>query len=65
MMCKELGDGSVAIDEGNGKVNKKNDGGAGDKRNWMGTVQLWNSDSDNVDQNKKPNKVPGLKLVIS
>ncbi|NP_001313942.1 uncharacterized protein LOC107909337 [Gossypium hirsutum] len=62
MMCKELGDGSVTIDEGNGKVNKENDGGAGDKRNWRSTVQLWNSDSDNVDQNKKPNKVPRLKL---
>ncbi|MBA0793829.1 hypothetical protein Gohar_018212 [Gossypium harknessii] len=62
MMCKELGDGSVTIDEGNGKVNKENDGGPGDKRNWMSTVQLWNSDSDNVDQNKKPNKVPVLKL---
>ncbi|KAB2036713.1 hypothetical protein ES319_D03G020500v1 [Gossypium barbadense] len=62
MMCKEPGDGSVTIDEGNGKVNKENDGGAGNKRNWLSTVQLWNSDSDNVDQNKKPNKVPGLKL---
>ncbi|KAG8478762.1 hypothetical protein CXB51_028640 [Gossypium anomalum] len=48
-LCKELGDGSVTINEGNGWVNMENDGGTGDKRSWMNTVQLWNSDSDNVD----------------
>ncbi|KAK5785642.1 transcription factor HHO5-like [Gossypium arboreum] len=48
-LCKELGDGSVTINEGNGRVNMENDGGTGDKRSWMNTVQLWNSDPDNVD----------------
>ncbi|PPD83989.1 hypothetical protein GOBAR_DD19077 [Gossypium barbadense] len=48
-LCNELGDGSVTINEGNGRVNMENDGGTGDKRSWMNTVQLWNSDFDNLD----------------
>ncbi|OMO56720.1 hypothetical protein CCACVL1_26318 [Corchorus capsularis] len=72
MQCKEKNDGSVTEElmlplkrksEENGRVNLEKDGG--DKKNWMSSVQLWNSDVNNVDHNKKPNTVPELKLEIS
>ncbi|OMP02078.1 hypothetical protein COLO4_11362 [Corchorus olitorius] len=70
MQCKEKNDGSVTEElmlplkrksEENGRVNLEKDGG--DKKNWMSSVQLWNSDVNNVDHNKKPNTVPELKLT--
>ena len=72
MLCKEMDDGPVTEElmfplkrntEENGRVNMENDGG--DKRNWMSSVRLWNSNFNNVDHNKKPNTVPELKLVNS
>ncbi|KAE8695929.1 putative Serine/threonine-protein kinase SAPK10 [Hibiscus syriacus] len=61
--CKEMNDGSVLPLKGNteenGKETMENDGG--DMMNWMSSVQLWNSDSDNVDPDKKQNTVPELK----
>ncbi|XP_022775217.1 transcription factor HHO5-like [Durio zibethinus] len=69
MQCMEMDDGSVTEElmlplkknaEENGRVNMENDGG--DKKNWMSSVQLWNSNFNNVDHNKKPNRVPELKL---
>ncbi|GMI86443.1 ULT1 INTERACTING FACTOR 1, HRS1 HOMOLOG5 [Hibiscus trionum] len=65
MQCKEMDDGSVTEElmlplKENGRVNVEKDGG--DKKNWMSSVQLWNSDSDNVDHGKKSNKVPEQKL---
>ncbi|XVF17733.1 hypothetical protein REPUB_Repub10bG0149100 [Reevesia pubescens] len=70
MQCKEMDDGSVTEElmlplkrntEENGRVNMENDGG--DKKNWMSSVQLWNSNfNNNVDYNKKSNTVPELKL---
>ena len=71
MQCKEMDDGSVIEElmlplkknaEENGRVNMENDGG--DMKNWMSSVQLWNSNFNKVDDNKKPNIVPELKLVI-
>ncbi|XVF15608.1 hypothetical protein REPUB_Repub09cG0168900 [Reevesia pubescens] len=71
MQCKEMNDGSVTDElmlplkrniEENGKVNMENDGG-GDKKNWLSSVQLWNSNfNNNFDHNKNPNVVPELKL---
>ncbi|XVF59483.1 hypothetical protein PTKIN_Ptkin07bG0279500 [Pterospermum kingtungense] len=60
--CKEVNDGSVTEElmplkrnnEENGRVNREND--SGDKKNWMSSVQLWNSDFN------KPNTVSELKL---
>ncbi|XWS41955.1 hypothetical protein CRYUN_Cryun17cG0126700 [Craigia yunnanensis] len=69
LQCKEMEDGSVTEElmlplkknaEENGRVNMENDGG--DKKSWMSSVQLWNSNFNNVDHNKKPNTVPELKL---
>ncbi|KAK8497094.1 hypothetical protein V6N13_053296 [Hibiscus sabdariffa] len=69
MQCKAMDDGSVTKElmlplkentEENGRVNVENDGG--EKKNWMSSVQLWKSDSDNVDHSKKSNKIPELKL---
>ncbi|XWS45310.1 hypothetical protein CRYUN_Cryun15aG0125600 [Craigia yunnanensis] len=69
MLCKEMDDGPVTEElmfplkrntEENGRVNMENDGG--DKKNWMSSVQLWNSNFNNVDHTKKPNTVPELKL---
>ncbi|GMI68091.1 ULT1 INTERACTING FACTOR 1, HRS1 HOMOLOG5 [Hibiscus trionum] len=69
MQCKKMDDGLVTEElmlplkrnsEENGRVDKEKDGG--DKKNWMTSVQLWNSDSDDVDHRKKSNKVPELKL---
>ncbi|KAL4366816.1 hypothetical protein GQ457_05G013300 [Hibiscus cannabinus] len=63
MQCKAMEDGSVTKElmlplkentEENGRVNVENDGG--EKKNWMTSVQLWKSDSDNVDHSKKSNK---------
>lgn len=64
MKCKEMNYESVTGEsmplkrnsEENGRVNRENDGG--DKKNWMSSVQLWNSNF------KKPNTVSELKLVI-
>ncbi|KAE8709546.1 putative Serine/threonine-protein kinase SAPK10 [Hibiscus syriacus] len=65
MQCKEMDDGSVTKGlmlplkgntEENGSVNVEK------KKSWMSSVQLWNSDSDNVDHSKKSNEVPELKL---
>ncbi|KAK8674006.1 hypothetical protein V6N13_112312 [Hibiscus sabdariffa] len=64
IQCKEMNDGSVLPSkensEGNGKETMGSDGG--DMKNWLSSVQLWNSDFNNVDHNKKPNTVPELKL---
>ncbi|XP_039061286.1 transcription factor HHO5-like isoform X1 [Hibiscus syriacus] len=64
IQCKEMNGGSVlrlkGSTEENGKETVENDGG--DMKNWMSSVQLWNSDFNNVDQSKKPNAVPELKL---
>ncbi|GMI68853.1 ULT1 INTERACTING FACTOR 1, HRS1 HOMOLOG5 [Hibiscus trionum] len=64
LQCKEMNDGSVLPLKGNteenGKETMENDGG--DMKNWMSSVQLWNSDFNNVDHNKKPKPVPELKL---
>ncbi|KAL4375866.1 hypothetical protein GQ457_02G014690 [Hibiscus cannabinus] len=69
MQCRKMDDGLVTEElmlplernsEESGRVDKEKDGG--DKKNWMSSVQLWNSDSDNVDHRKKSNKVPELKL---
>ncbi|XP_022751301.1 transcription factor HHO5-like [Durio zibethinus] len=69
MQCKEMDDGSVTEElmlplkrntDENGRVNMEND--VGDKKNWMSSVQLWNSNFDNVGHKKKPNTVPELKL---
>ncbi|PPR98763.1 hypothetical protein GOBAR_AA21916 [Gossypium barbadense] len=54
MQCKETDDGLPL---------KENDDG--DKTNWLSSVQLWNSDFNIVDHNKKPNTVSELKLDIS
>ncbi|KAG4173226.1 hypothetical protein ERO13_A11G045800v2 [Gossypium hirsutum] len=51
MQCKETDDGLPL---------KENDDG--DKTNWLSSVQLWNSDFNIVDHNKKPNTVSELKL---
>ncbi|XVE87182.1 hypothetical protein DITRI_Ditri18aG0095500 [Diplodiscus trichospermus] len=67
MLCKEMDDGSVTEEmlplkknaEENGRVNMENDGG--DKKNWMSSVQLWNSNFNDFDHNKKQNTVPELK----
>ncbi|XP_039053344.1 transcription factor HHO5-like [Hibiscus syriacus] len=65
MQCKEMDDGSVTKEsmlplkgntEENGRVNVEK------RKNWMSSVQLWTSDSDNVDHSKKSNQVPELKL---
>ncbi|KAE8707062.1 putative Serine/threonine-protein kinase SAPK10 [Hibiscus syriacus] len=69
MQCKEMDDGSVQKElmlplkentEENERVNVEKD--CGDKKNWTSSVQLWNSDSDNVDHSKKSNEFPELKL---
>ncbi|KAA3461270.1 Two-component response regulator ARR1-like protein [Gossypium australe] len=59
IQCKEMNDGSVT--EENGRETMDNDGG--DKKNWMSSVQLWNSNFNNVDPHNKPNTVPELKLT--
>ncbi|KAE8674238.1 hypothetical protein F3Y22_tig00111769pilonHSYRG00648 [Hibiscus syriacus] len=63
IQCKEMNDGSLlplnGNTEENGKETTENDGG--DMKNWMSSVQLWNSDSNNVDPDKKSNTVPELK----
>ncbi|KHG08713.1 Two-component response regulator ARR1 [Gossypium arboreum] len=53
MQCKETDDGLPL---------KENDDG--DKTNWLSSVQLWNSDFNIVDHNKKPNTVSELKLQL-
>ncbi|KAK8517560.1 hypothetical protein V6N13_127729 [Hibiscus sabdariffa] len=61
IQCKKMNDGSVKGNtEENGNETMENDGG--DMKNWMSSVQLWNSEFNNVDPNKKPNTVPELKL---
>ncbi|XP_039020446.1 transcription factor HHO5-like [Hibiscus syriacus] len=64
LQCREMNDGSVlplkGSTEENGKETVENDGC--DMKNWMSSVQLWNSDFNNVDHKKKPNAVPELKL---
>lgn len=71
MQCKEMSDGSVTEElmlpskrntEENRRANMEDDGG--DMKNWMSSVQLWNSNFNNVDHNKKANAVQELKLVI-
>ncbi|KAE8703780.1 putative Serine/threonine-protein kinase SAPK10 [Hibiscus syriacus] len=63
IQCKEMNDGSLLPLKGNtvenGKETMENDGG--DMKNWMSSVQLWNSDSNNVDPGKKSNTVTELK----
>ncbi|KAG8477051.1 hypothetical protein CXB51_030243 [Gossypium anomalum] len=51
MQCKETDDGLRL---------KENDDG--DKTSWLSSVQLWNSDFNIYDHNKKPNTVSVLKL---
>ncbi|KAK8673168.1 hypothetical protein V6N13_111518 [Hibiscus sabdariffa] len=69
MQCRKMDDGLVTEElmlplernsEESGRVDKEKDGG--DRKNWMSSVQLWNSDSDKVEHRKKSNKVPELKL---
>ncbi|EOX91319.1 hypothetical protein QUC31_003052 [Theobroma cacao] len=69
MQCKEMSDGSVTEElmlpskrntEENRRANMEDDGG--DMKNWMSSVQLWNSNFNNVDHNKKANAVQELKL---
>ncbi|GMI98011.1 ULT1 INTERACTING FACTOR 1, HRS1 HOMOLOG5 [Hibiscus trionum] len=53
MLCKGMDEGLPL---------KKNDGG--DKNNWLSSLRLGNSDSDNVDRKKKkPNMFPELNLI--
>ncbi|GMI88170.1 ULT1 INTERACTING FACTOR 1, HRS1 HOMOLOG5 [Hibiscus trionum] len=60
IQCKKMNGGSVFSLKENGKETVENDGR--DMKNWMSFVQLWNSDFNNVNPNKKSNPVSELKL---